>query len=208
LLPSLAITYEDDSEAAGNVEQLGIEGAKGINQVLVEAATEKKNKANEWFKSGAYEDARQAYLKALRFLQQLSHRTEEEDEIVNQAKAVRISLLLNIAACDLKLWCYESVVENCNRVLEMEERHVKAMYRRGVACSHLGRLQEAMLDLRFVLQAIDASDTGTTRDVRREIDRVRQLMEGEKEEEKSMAKRMLGGTAIGRKGVPDTPAKA
>jgi peptidyl-prolyl isomerase D len=187
------VAGEEDSE------QLGIEGARGINQVLVEAATVKKINANGLFKAGAYKEAREAYLKALGYLSQLSHRTEDEDEVVKQAKAVRVALLLNVAACDLKRIQYSAVIENCNRVLDMDAENHKAKYRRGVAYSYLGRLEEAMADLRFVLHATETADTGTLRDIRREIDRVKALMGEKKEEEKSMAIRMLGGSTIGRK---------
>lgn len=195
-----SISYADDEgiAAAENNSDLGIDGARGINQVLVEAATTKKTNANAMFKTGAYEEAREAYLQALDYLARLSHRDDEEEEVVNQAKSVRVALLLNTAACDLKMSRHATVLETCERVLQLDSDNHKALYRRGVALSHLGKLDDAMANLRRVLSVTDSTDIGTVKDIRREIERVKQLMEGVKEQEKSMAKRMLGGTTIGR----------
>ncbi|CAK0885843.1 unnamed protein product [Prorocentrum cordatum] len=59
---------------------------------------------------------------------------------------------------------------------------------RGVARAQLGMHEEAVADLRRALQLTDPADAGTVRDVRREIDRVRGLVEGQKSREREMAK--------------------
>lgn len=44
--------------------------------------------------------------------------------------------------------------QSCDRVLEREPGHIKALYRRGVAQAALGNLEKAMTDLKKVL-AVD-----------------------------------------------------
>ena len=56
-------------------------------------------------------------MKALDYLSSLSHRTNEQEEVVNQARSVRVALLLNIAACDLKMSQHSAALENCEKVL-------------------------------------------------------------------------------------------
>jgi len=205
------ITYADDDTAAaaaasscgsgggggaagGSGEELGISGARGINQVLVEAATAQKVKANRLFKDGGHAEAREAYSKALGYLRTMSRRTEEEDEVCEQAQAVRVALLLNLAACDLKTGDYARVIETCNTVLDDQPDHQKALYRRGVACSHLGRLDAASADLRKVLKTAESEgDAATARDARRELARVKKLVEAQRQEDRAFARRMIGG---------------
>mmetsp|Transcript_148316 Transcript_148316/g.385594 ORF Transcript_148316/g.385594 Transcript_148316/m.385594 type:complete len:887 (-) Transcript_148316:85-2745(-) len=180
--------------AGGSGEELGISGARGINQVLVEAATAQKVKANRLFKDGGHAEAREAYSKALGYLRTMSRRTEEEDEVCEQAQAVRVALLLNLAACDLKTGDYARVIETCNTVLDDQPDHQKALYRRGVACSHLGRLDAASADLRKVLKTAESEgDAATARDARRELARVKKLVEAQRQEDRAFARRMIGG---------------
>jgi len=194
-----SITYKDDEVLhSTSGDDLGIEGARGINEVLVESATFKKNLANAMFKNGSYTEARADYLKAVGYLTSLSHRTNDQEQVVSQARSVRIALFLNIAACDLKLSQYGPAVENCEIVLKMDATNHKARYRRGVAFSRIGRLEAALADLRWVLTVTDAADGGTIRDIRREIDTVKGLMEEEKSHERSVARKMLGGLPIGK----------
>mmetsp|Transcript_99889 Transcript_99889/g.280886 ORF Transcript_99889/g.280886 Transcript_99889/m.280886 type:complete len:376 (-) Transcript_99889:107-1234(-) len=188
------ITYTDDAGVAGGESNdLGISGARGINQVLVEAATSRKATANTLFKEGQYAEAREAYNKAMGYLATMSRRTEEEDEVCSQADEVRMALLLNLAACDLKSQDYARAVDICDQVLENQPGNQKARYRRGIACSHLGRLDAATADFRKVLQtAEDEGDSATVRDARREIARVKQLSDVERAEDRALAKRMMG----------------
>merc|ERR1712032_1146856 len=97
--------------------ELGISGARGMNQVLVEAATMQKVKANKLFKAESYSDARDAYGKALGYLRTMNRRNEKYEEVCTQAQAVRLILLLNSAACDLKTESYLHAVQKCSEVL-------------------------------------------------------------------------------------------
>lgn len=191
------ITYSNDDDAADegtNTTEIGISGAKGINQILVEAATAQKLKANAKFKEGNYDQAREAYNKAFGYLKSMSRRTEEEDEVVAQAQAVRVALLLNLALCDLKAEAWTQAVRTCDEVLAQEPHSQKARFRRGIAQGHLGKHDPAISDFKAVLQAAEEEgDTATARDARREMSNVRKMIDAEKQKEKEVAKRMFGG---------------
>jgi len=193
--PVGGITYSSDAEPSGETalaSDMGVTGARGINQVLLEAATLQKSKANRLFTEGSHGQAEAAYSKALGYLAAMSRRTEEDEAVCQQVQTVRRALILNLAACDLKAGSYESAVERCREVLAMDPTSQKALYRRGVALSHLGAHQEALSDLRAALR-LAGEDAGTAKDLRREIERVKRLVEEERQRDRAMARRMLGG---------------
>merc|ERR1711879_1089799 len=162
-------------------------------------ATTRKQRANTLFKDGHYVEARAEYLKALSYLSTLSNRNDDEDEVCVQALEVRRALLLNNAACDLKTGDYQRAADTCCEVLYQDGANLKARYRRGLAYSFMGRLDEAADDLRSVAQV--ATDAATVRDTRRELARVRKLMESDRQKDRDMAKRMMGLSAKCRSNV-------
>lgn len=186
------ITYSNaDAGTEESTESTGISGARGINQVLVEAATVQKVNANKLFKEGSFDEAKKAYEKALTYLSTLCRRTEEEDEIAEQGRQVQLALFLNVAACELKVGNYERVVERCSSALDIDQKSQKAMYRMGVAQGKLGKNDDALANLRQALNLTAETDTGTLRDIRREIDVVKKNVEGERNRDKEFAKRMF-----------------
>mmetsp|Transcript_31189 Transcript_31189/g.72701 ORF Transcript_31189/g.72701 Transcript_31189/m.72701 type:complete len:420 (+) Transcript_31189:103-1362(+) len=191
------VSYSDDEDIAQcTKQQMDIQGAKGMDKVLVEAAMVQKGKANAKFKEGMHVEAKESYLKALSYLENMKQGeqdpehtpTESEKNLMAQVVSVRVMLLLNVAACCLKQGKNEEVLESCHQVLTLQPENQKALYRRGVAQLNLGKLAEASSDLRHVLRLTDKTDTATIRDVRRELDRVKHRVE----EDRGFAKRMLG----------------
>uniref|UniRef100_A0A5F8HGQ8 FKBP prolyl isomerase like n=1 Tax=Monodelphis domestica TaxID=13616 RepID=A0A5F8HGQ8_MONDO len=85
---------------------------------------------------------------------ELSVRGEEElaSEERQLLDAKRIILHANLAACQLQLGQPTLAAQSCDRVLERDPRHVKALYRRGVARAAFGELDGAAADLRRVLE--------------------------------------------------------
>lgn len=178
------ITYAQDASCGAEVAELY--GVRGINQVLVEAATVQKARANDLFRSGAFVEARDAYEKALGYLTRL----QTQNLVRGQSAELRAAVLLNIAAIDLRDKNFEQVVQGCNLALRDDPKSIKALYRRGVALSSLGQLQEASRDFNEVLQL--SQDSSTTRDVRIELAKIKRLRQAEKDEHIKFAKRMLG----------------
>merc|ERR1712217_11104 len=124
----------------------------------------------------------------------MNRRSEKDEEVVAQAMKVRLTLLLNLAACDLKTENYQQAVEKCGAVLAAEPENQKAMYRKGVALANLGSFTEARESLKGALQLVDKEDVATQRDIRRELQKVRERVQGQKDKERELAQRMILGS--------------
>ncbi|KAF5465108.1 hypothetical protein F2P56_015139 [Juglans regia] len=118
-------------------------------QEKIEAAGKKKEEGNALFKAAKYERASKRYEKAVRFIDHDSSFSEEEKK---QAKVLKITCNLNNAACKLKLKDYKQAERLCTKVLELDSRNVKALYRRAQACIQLVDLDLAELDIKKALE--------------------------------------------------------
>ncbi|KAA0067644.1 70 kDa peptidyl-prolyl isomerase-like [Cucumis melo var. makuwa] len=119
---------------------------------------------------GKYERASRRYEKAVRYIE---YDTSFSDEEKQQSKALKISCNLNNAACKLKVKDYKQAEKLCTKVLELDSRNVKALYRRAQAYIQLVDLDLAEQDIKKALE-IDPDN----RDVKIEY---RQLKEKVKE---------------------------
>ncbi|XP_059632083.1 peptidyl-prolyl cis-trans isomerase FKBP62-like [Cornus florida] len=118
-------------------------------QEKIEAAGKKKEEGNALFKSGKYERASKRYEKAVNFIEYDSSFSEEEKQ---QAKVLKVTCNLNTAACKLKLKDYKQAEKLCTKVLEIDSRNVKALYRRAQAYIQLVDLDLAELDIKKALE--------------------------------------------------------
>ncbi|KAG9446021.1 hypothetical protein H6P81_012149 [Aristolochia fimbriata] len=147
------------------------------NAEKIEAAGKKKEEGNVLFKAGKYERASKRYEKAAKFVEYDSSFSEEEKK---QSKALKVTCNLNNAACKLKLKDYKQAEKLCTKVLDLESRNVKALYRRAQAYIQLADLDLAELDIKKALE-IDPDN----RDIKLEY---RALKEKVKENNKKEAK--------------------
>ncbi|XP_040844317.1 FK506-binding protein-like [Ochotona curzoniae] len=104
-------------------------------------AREERDRGTQLFRAGNPQGAARCYGRALRLLLTLPPPGPPE----------RTVLHANLAACQLLLGQPQLAVQSCDRVLEREPGHVKALYRRGVAQAALGNLDKAAADLKKVL---------------------------------------------------------
>lgn len=118
-------------------------------QEKIEAAGKKKEEGNAFFKVGKYERASKRYEKAIKFVEYDSSFSDEEKQ---QTKALKITCNLNNAACKLKLNDYKQAENMCTKVLELDSRNVKALYRRAQAYLHLVDLDLAEMDIKKALE--------------------------------------------------------
>ncbi|KAJ9176632.1 hypothetical protein P3X46_011921 [Hevea brasiliensis] len=118
-------------------------------QEKIEAAGKKKEEGNVLFKAGKYAKASKRYEKAVKYIEYDSSFGEEEKK---QAKALKVASNLNNAACKLKLKDYKQAEKLCTKVLEMESRNVKALYRRAQAYIQLADLDVAEFDVKKALE--------------------------------------------------------
>ncbi|TXG74140.1 hypothetical protein EZV62_002719 [Acer yangbiense] len=115
----------------------------------IEAAGKKKEDGNALFKAGKYARAAKRYEKAVKYIEYDSSFREEEKK---QAKALKVACNLNDAACKLKLKEYKQAEKLCTKVLELESRNVKALYRRAQAYIQLADLDLAEFDIKKALE--------------------------------------------------------
>ncbi|KAL9271382.1 Peptidyl-prolyl cis-trans isomerase FKBP65-like protein [Drosera capensis] len=118
-------------------------------QEKIEAAGKKKEEGNALFKAGKYARASKRYEKGVKYIE---YDTSFSDEEKKQSKALKVTCNLNNAACKLKLKDYKQAEKLCTKVLELDSRNVKALYRRAQAYIHLVDLELAEIDIKKALE--------------------------------------------------------
>lgn len=115
----------------------------------IEAAGKKKEEGNVIFRAGKYAKASKRYEKAVKYIEYDTSFSEDEKK---QAKALKVACNLNDAACKLKLKDYNQAEKLCTKVLELDSRNVKALYRRAQAYIELADLDLAEFDIKKALE--------------------------------------------------------
>ncbi|KAF4395212.1 hypothetical protein F8388_001599, partial [Cannabis sativa] len=118
-------------------------------QEKIEAAGKKKEEGNALFKGGKYERASKRYEKAVSFVKYDSSFSDEEKQ---QAKVLKMTCNLNNAACKLKLKDYKQAEKLCTKVLDLDSKNVKALYRRAQAYIQLVDLDLVEIDIKKALE--------------------------------------------------------
>ncbi|XP_058524565.1 sperm-associated antigen 1 [Ochotona princeps] len=102
-------------------------------------AAREKEKGNEAFNSGDFEEAVMYYTRSISALP-------------------TVAAYNNRAQAGIKLQNWTSAFQDCERVLELEPGNVKALLRRATTYKHQNKLQEAIDDLRKVLEVEPDND--------------------------------------------------
>lgn len=71
--------------------------------------------------------------------------------------SLKLPLYLNIAACQMKFREYHNVINNCTKVLGIENANTKALYRRSLAYTELNEFELAINDAKNGL-AVDQNN--------------------------------------------------
>lgn len=95
---------------------------------------------NEMFKEGNYSSAKGSYKRALRALEDLNLADETQE---GAHEKMLIKLHLNLAQCHLFLKEPKLSAFHCKRVIEMDSRNAKALYRAGKATRIIGEFEQA-----------------------------------------------------------------
>ncbi|XP_049709746.1 sperm-associated antigen 1 isoform X2 [Elephas maximus indicus] len=102
-------------------------------------ATHEKEKGNEAFNSGDYEEAVMYYTRSISVLP-------------------TVAAYNNRAQAKIKLQNWNSAFQDCEKVLELEPGNLKALLRRATTYKHQNKLQEAVEDLSKVLDVEPDND--------------------------------------------------
>lgn len=198
------------------------------------AAESLKAKANDLLKAGEMERAVTRYKRALEYVEFSQNEERRLDETAEKAdtaekeemeaekakqeketlrqkeKALALSLLLNLALGCLKLgpgWADEALTWS-ERALVLDPGNTKAAFRKAKALIELGDLKRARYELGQMIK-LDPKDP----EPRKELDRVKKMIEENKESEKKqftgMFDKLQGFAGKGRKEeVPLVPGSA
>uniref|UniRef100_A0A0G4HAI9 peptidylprolyl isomerase n=1 Tax=Chromera velia CCMP2878 TaxID=1169474 RepID=A0A0G4HAI9_9ALVE len=152
-----------------------------------------KDAGNDSFKKADNSDARTKYQEGLEHLKDMAQDTHGLSDI-------KKSLYLNLSMACIRLAKWFEAIEAADGALKIDKENIKARYRRGVARSRFGALEEAKEDLLEVLKK--EPNNG---DARRELQELKPRLQAAKEEEKKQFGGMFG--KAGGKGLYDDREK-
>ncbi|KAF2316296.1 hypothetical protein GH714_041637 [Hevea brasiliensis] len=141
------------------IELLGFEMPKdwtGMDFPSIMGEAEKiRNTGNRLFKEGKFELAKAKYEKVLREFNHVNPQDDEEGKVFVDTRNL---LNLNLAASYLKMGECKKSIEYCNKVLDANPAHVKALYRRGMAYMTDGDFEEAKNDFEKMMKVDKSSE--------------------------------------------------
>ncbi|KAI4356447.1 hypothetical protein L6164_000469 [Bauhinia variegata] len=157
-------------------------------QNALSQANEAKLEGNKLFADGKYEEALSQYELALQITAEVPSSME-----------IRSICHSNRAVCFLKMGKYENTVKECTKALELNPVYVKALVRRGEAHDKLEHFEEAIADMKKILE-IDPSNDQARKAIRRLEPLAAEKREKMKEEMMAKLKEM-GNSVLGRFGM-------
>eukprot|EP01123_Difflugia_compressa_P011155 TRINITY_DN4355_c0_g1_i1.p1 TRINITY_DN4355_c0_g1~~TRINITY_DN4355_c0_g1_i1.p1 ORF type:complete len:276 (-),score=75.46 TRINITY_DN4355_c0_g1_i1:112-861(-) len=109
----------------------------------------RKNEGNVLFEKGSLELAIQKYNKVIEMFKTESSLKEDEK---NKVKELKLTSYLNLAAVYIKLQKFKPAVENATHALQIDEKNIKGLWRRGVAEMNNGDWDNAKKDFDHALE--------------------------------------------------------
>ncbi|KAJ0964628.1 hypothetical protein J5N97_025766 [Dioscorea zingiberensis] len=148
---------EEEKEAESDEESF--EDALNEEQLLDKArdqVNDAKTEGNRLFGTGQYEEALSKYELAL----QIASEVPSSEEVRSMCHA-------NRAICFLKLGKYDETVKECNQALELNPSYVKALLRRAEAHEKLDHLEEAIADMKKIIEVEPSNDQARRRTIQK-----------------------------------------
>ena len=155
----VGVTPQDQGEDKEEEEEEAVaEEKSAIFETRVETAEARKAEGNVAFKSQDWEAALKAYRSGLYHVEfdEMSFNFELMDDHREMVNAVRLPLLLNAAACSLKLATDKSIakaLEFCEEALKIEQQNPKALFRKGQALLKQEKVEKAVEALKGAAKA-------------------------------------------------------
>jgi len=106
--------------------------------------TKKREEGNEYFKQGKLNIAIRKYKKAIEFIPSDHNLSDEQKQ---EVKAMKVPCHLNYAICLIKEKKWKEALEQTDKVLEVESKNIKGLYRKGLVLIGMDRWDEAMKSL-------------------------------------------------------------
>lgn len=104
---------------------------------------------NRMYEQGKFQRAASFYHRALVYFEYMFPETKFE---IEEHDRLRTMMLLNFAACHLKMMQYDDVIHNTAQLIRQNPRHVKALYMRAKAYRFRDEFDKSICDIK---QAID-----------------------------------------------------
>jgi len=125
-------------------------------QEILDKVLHHKSCGSELFNSGDVTCAFRRFCKAAKLLISMGGMCDVENAC--QGKLLTCQVFLNLAACHTKCSDWTAVVWTCGKVLEVDTKNLKALYRRAVAYSSMMQYDDSIQDL-LNAQNVDPSNT-------------------------------------------------
>lgn len=143
---SLEDAYGEAQQAQNRIQL--IQALRNMSlQEKLSCCRQLKEKGNAHYAAGEHLEAISCYEQGLMALDFGSSR-EQETDVQNR---LLLPLLLNLAACLLKLRHHAKASAVCDIALRVDPECLKALYRRALAQKELGNLDKAKVDFRKIL---------------------------------------------------------
>jgi tetratricopeptide (TPR) repeat protein len=112
-------------------------------------ATTCKNSGNECFQRQSFDEAKTNYREAIKLLEPV-----KDNECIQKEELRKVlrDSHCNLAMVFIKQEDWAAAIKSCKEAIKLDARNVKALYRRSVARSNFGLLDEAIEDLQLVLE--------------------------------------------------------
>lgn len=144
-----------------------------------------KNKGNALLAEQKYSLAVKKYQKIIEVLKDEVYDLEEHQ---TQSNKLQLAANLNLAASFLKMKEYRQAVETCEKVLELDSKNEKGLFRKGQGQLGLGFEKEAIATFTQVIELNPGN-----KDASNQIQLAKQKMKQTVEKEKAMYMKMFGG---------------
>ncbi|XP_043485847.1 peptidyl-prolyl cis-trans isomerase D [Polistes fuscatus] len=130
-----------------------------------------KDSGNHYFSMKNYVDAGRKYKKALRYYEWMIKMKNVPDTMEDSIKDLKVTIMLNLAAVQLKKKDYRSAVKLCSEVLEIDKSNGKAYFRRGQAHMGQNEYDVGLMDFKRAL-----AECPNNKDILKEIEKVKKAM--------------------------------
>lgn len=133
-----------------NFEQGPQAWSLNVNEKLEKAAAH-KDKGTLYFKDNKINLAIKMYKKVIEYVNE-DFEFKDKEDLQKIRDALLLSTNLNLALCFLKVKEPAEAKESCNKVLELDAKNEKALFRRGMAYMDLASPEIAIKDFQEVLK--------------------------------------------------------